>query len=143
MGRQGRKPRLRLVPGGKGTSVDLDLSKVPAHLPRAGKDLWKGQGPKLQKLGLLKEKDAPAFYMLCLSWGLACDAAATVEREGHTVAGTHGTVKKHPALTILNEQLSHYRQYLSEFGMSPTSFQRLGLGAQGAEDDMEILLRGR
>jgi len=115
---------------------------LPPGLPKAGQQFWRALAPELKRLGLLGLKDMPAFYMCCLSWGLACNAAVVIEREGYTVAGTHGTEKKHPALTMLNEQMSQFRQYLSEFGLSPSAVQRLRLSPLAEESELEVLLGG-
>ena len=86
-------------------------------MPPQGKVLWKQLAPALKKQGLLTPLRLPVFYGMCLAWGLVCDAAAVLQDEGYTVKGTHGTVKKHPVLTLLHEQLTQFRHYSRQLGI--------------------------
>ncbi len=147
MAKRGRKPlpKLKLVQGGKPKPllVPKNVDTPPQGLPTAGQALWKNLVPELKRLGLLTPLDLPAFFGLCLSWGLVCDAATTLADEGYTVAGIDKTIKKHPALTMLNEQLTQFRLHCAEFGLTPSARERLRLLPEDEVDAMERLLTQR
>ena len=111
-----------------------------ASLPVQGRDLWDRLEPALKARKLLTELDYPAFYALCLCYGLAMEAAEKIQKEGHTVKGTYDTVKKNPHLTAFNENLRQFRQWCAEFGLTPTARERLGVDAGRPADEMEALL---
>ncbi len=68
------------------------------------------------------------------------EAAAIIRQEGHTTLGDKMTLKKHPEVTILNEMLLQFRQWCSEFGLTPAARQRLQILPDTELDEMEKLL---
>ncbi len=136
---KGRKPgHLRLGRPGRPLTA---IEPVPEDLPRKGQDLWERVAPKLSEMGLLTPVDIPAFHVMCMTYGLAFEAAEALAVDGLMTDGVHGTVKKHPAATILNEFLAQFRLWCAEFGLTPAARQRLQILPEEEIDDMEALLR--
>lgn len=147
MATSGRKSKLKLVPSGKTPKLPAEmpaaLTRPPDGLPEAGKDLWKRAAPEFRRLGLLSPATLPGFYALCLTWGIAMDAAQTVRTDGLTIEGVNDTAKKHPAATILREFLSDFRMWCGEYGLTPSALQRLKILPQEELDAMEEVLNRR
>ena len=151
MGIRGRKPKphgLRLLEANakpKKTSArprPAGLETPPADLPKKGKELWKQLAPEMVRLGLLTELYAPAFQILCLAWAIAQEASQIVQKEGLTTLGDRGTLKKHPAVTMLNQTSQIFRQWCCEFGLTPSARTRVDIQEPEEPSEMEKLLRG-
>lgn len=69
--------------------------------------------------------DGSALTLLCFHYGLAVDAAKTLKEEGTTTVDERGLTRKHPACQILRDNSQAFKQYMQEFGLSPSSRARL------------------
>ena len=124
--------------------VGSDRSRVPQPpiaLPGAAGQWWDLLAPELVRLGVLKAVFSPALATLCQTTAIAQIAYEKVESDGVIVEGTKGK-KKHPALQVFRDMAGQQRLWMAEFGLTPVSFERLGLEQEGAVSDMQKLMDG-
>lgn len=148
---RGTKPKptkLKVLTGNPGKrklpkEPDLEPmeSDVPAWLPEEGKAKWKTLKPELEKIGMLSSVDSPAFEMMLVHYALAKQAYLQLAADGILADGARGTEKKHPAQQILRDNSSAFKQYLTEFGMTPSSRTRLGTPKVNEVDEFEEFLK--
>ena len=93
---------------------------IPTSLTDGAKAEWKRLAPELERLGLLTGNDVAAFAAYCECYATVKEATRTLKKEGLTVGN-----RAHPAVKIRQEALLTMRQYLREFGLSPSSRARL------------------
>ena len=86
---------------------------------------------------MLTELDRTALAAHCCAWGHLREAEAAVQRDGLTVPGHRGVVRKHPALTVINSSLAQLRAWAGELGLTPASRARLDLPPPEDEDEDE------
>ncbi len=123
----------------------------PAHPPRgmiaaeakAARWFWKNHAPKLEELGLAKEIDIPAFYVMAMTYETIVSCEDAIREHGVLVAGARGeALVKNPAFGILNAARQQFRLQCQQFGLDPNSREKMDAPAQAEdpEDAMEKLL---
>ena len=155
MGAPGRKPkptnlkRLAGNPGHRPLNEHEPQSQAAStraprgRLPVEGKRLWRYLAPRLAELGLLTEMDTTALEMMCLHYATAVQAERLIRREGLVTTGVRGGLVKHPAVQILRDSSTAFRQYAEQFGLTPSSRARIELPMPDEPDELERLLFGR
>lgn len=110
---------------------------APMWLPQEARDEWNRVVPELDRLGLLKSIDRSSLTSYCLVWHRLVEASRTIQREGMIVEEemTLGRSKlyRHPALLTAEAASKELRAWATEFGLTPSSEQRLG-STKGADD---------
>lgn len=76
---------------------------------------------ELETLGLVSKFDHAALEAYCANYSRWKRSEETLRREGDIIEFPNGAKGPHPAIRIVNQALSLMRQYLIEFGMSPSS----------------------
>jgi len=133
-------PKPKVVVGGR------DLRAPSERVPRdqlaheAAKTFWRRVAPEMIELGLLTAVDVPAFLLMCEHFAVAREAAKTVARAGLTRKDEAGVERKHPLLQIMRDNSKAFRMYAAEFGMTPSSRQRLAFEAPEEGDELVQLL---
>ena len=117
-----KNPRGRRITG---------VLKPPAHLGRFGKSLWKTYAGKLVDLRVLTAIDWPAWEALCLAYDRMREAGADIKRHQGRVYVKDGIARLRPEVRIEAEARKEFRQYCTEFGMTPSSWS--GVAASVAE----------
>ncbi len=151
---RGRKPKptaLKVLEGNPGKRPLNDnepkprpiAPSPPSWLPREAKKQWKELAPALEKERLLTEVDGLAFAMLLLHWAQVAEATKILKKEGLITVDERGLPRKHPAHQILRDHSEAFRQYMAEFGLSPSARSRLNLPVQDEEDEFEAFLRAK
>ena len=105
--------------------------RPPRHLGRFGKSLWKTYAGKLVELRVLTAIDWPAWESLCLAYDRMREAGADIKRYQGRVYVKDGIARLRPEVRIEAEARKEFRQYCSEFGMTPSSWS--GVAASVAE----------
>jgi P27 family predicted phage terminase small subunit len=109
----------------------------PEHLSPGAVAEWERMAPALLQLGLLTELDIPAFEGYCeayAEWKEAKNFARRVpgvvkttskgkNKNGEDKGG--GNIIPHPAKGLMNTAFKIWREFLSEFGMTPSSRSRV------------------
>lgn len=124
----------------------------PRWLSAEAKAEWRRIVPELDRLGLVTLVDRTALAAYCQAHAELAQATQILEDEGRVLevdvfnkAGeVSGSVKKlHPAVKLQRDAFARVKQFLGEFGLSPSSRTRLQTpGPPDDEDPLEKLLRG-
>ena len=124
---------------------ELPAAKVrmPRGLSEGAKKFWRRVAPKCIELGVLTELDIPAFVLMAEHYATAQQAKAILRNEGLTTMDSSGNTHKHPMCQVLRDNSTSYRLLANEFGLTPSSRDRLGLVAPEPLDELEKLLFGR
>ena len=147
----GRKPKpaaLRLVEGNREhreipETVDAKIvrPRAPSWMDKIAKQEWKRIVEVLAGYGLLTDLDVKLLEAYCVCYGKWREAeeqaSVTLVRmnDGKTIAAN-------PFIKIAHAYLKEMRAIAVEFGMSPSSRNRVGTGAKTEDaDPMEALLR--
>ncbi len=117
-GNPGRRP---LNPG---PSYRTKRPKCPADLTGEGRRIFKQLAPVLYEKSLLTEATIPAFITLCEIGEIMRLAKAAIKSDGLYLKGQRG-VRVNPAVGIFNTTIAQFRYYLTEFGLTPASLQKV------------------
>ena len=93
---------------------------------------WERITPILEALGLLSPLDRSALAAYCQTYARWVAAEMAMQGMPLVFKSPTGYPQQSPWLSIANKQLEILARYLTEFGLSPSSRQRLDLG--DAED---------
>lgn len=133
---QGRKPKpthLKLLQGNPGKrAIDAsepkpkgDLATPPDWLSDAQKEFWRyaiSNAPK----GLLKKLDRAALTAFVVSESIYRQAAEMLAKEKLFVrVGPNKVLQQHPALSVVNKQMSIMLKAAAEMGFTPASRTRI------------------
>ena len=131
------------------TIVDK-VPSCPPHLGRHAKAIWKRLAPEMVRAGVLTVVDVPALEILCSTYQDYRDAREAVFLNEK---GKPQTLRQYlrgrnsqtmPEYNALKAAYATYKSYAVEFGLTPSSRNRIDLKpAKAAEaDPMEELLDG-
>lgn len=97
----------------------------PRALKGAAAEEWKRIAPKLQRLGLLTEIDDSALTAYCVTWARWLDAETQIREHGMVLKGRKGAPILSPYLGIAARTMQQLKQWLEQFGMTPSSRSRV------------------
>ena len=150
----GRRPKpthLKLLQGNPGKrplnanepKPPLELPPPPDHLNEAAKKEWNRLGPQLVKLNLLSSIDGSGFAGYCVVYSRWVEAEEMLKKTGPVFKAPSGYPQLSPYYTIANQCLAQMRQYLIEFGMTPSSRSRTSVRTAEQTDPLEDFLFGQ
>lgn len=123
--------------------------RVPDFLNRYGKREWRRLVKILVEVGLYSVVDRAALAMYCQAYGRWIEAEIAVEvlRQQHedTIDGgwvlvsDKGNPYQNPMLSIANTAWEQVRKMLPEFGLTPSSRQRLIFEPTDEPNQLEML----
>ena len=130
---QGAKPTtLTVIQGGI-----VDAPPAPKGLPKDQVDDWNTITASLAQRGLLDEGvllNVPA-YCSALANVRAC--TTIIEEQGRFIVNKDGIPRAHPALSILQKQQELANRFAAEFGLTPSSRSRKGMGGEAPRGDSD------
>ena len=129
-GNPGKRPLNKNEP-----QPQLSIPECPTHLSVYAKEEWSRLSEELHGLGLLTRIDRAALAAYCQVWGRWVEAEEVVVIQGLTVATLKRDQAKNPHLDIADRCLKQMREYLVEFGMTPSSRSRLSIKPRSEEDE--------
>jgi len=122
----------------------------PAHLTGEALAEWNRIVPQLQACGILTTIDGSALAAYCQVYGRWVEAEeaakARTNKDGKITGGlvvqtTKGTPMQNPYVLIARQCIDQMRQYLIEFGMTPSSRMRVSARGEGkAQDPLEAFI---
>lgn len=108
--------------------------EAPEWLPAEARSEWNRVVPEMDRLGLLKSIDGAALTAYCMAWARLVTASAIVAVEGMVLHDDkQGKAQRHPALLTAEAASKELRAWATEFGLTPSSEQRLG-STKGGDD---------
>ena len=128
----GRKPiptHLKLIRGNPGrrplpeneAQLPAGIPDPPKHLKGRAKKEWDRITPELSRAGLLTKIDGTALAAYCDCFAQWAEASTKIKKTGMVVKGERGEPIINPFLKISNAAVDRLRQFLVEFGMTPSS----------------------
>lgn len=132
----GRKPKptkLRLAQGNPGKRKTNDDEPQPPSVVPAAPDFlgdealaeWDRIVEQLEPLGILTQIDRAALAAYCDAFGRWEIATKAIQKHGATYETPKGDIKRSPWTTLQREALAELRQFVVEFGMTPSSRTRI------------------
>lgn len=150
----GRKPKpteLKLLTGNPGKRAvrrapaagrqRLRAPGPPEWLPEDGQQEWRRVAPLLLAMRVLRDTDLTALAVYCEAYARYREARRDLDTNMgmYTDTGT-GSIKAHPATTILNQALAQMRAFMVEFGMTPSARVRVATEAPRELSEFEQYL---
>lgn len=132
----GRKPlptNLKIINGEKRKNrlnqnepkPDVCIPECPTHLSVAARQEWDRIAPELERLGILSNIDRAALANFCQATARLARAERQLEKEELIVENGKGGSRQNPLVGVVNRLYDITRQYMSEFGMTPSSRSRV------------------
>lgn len=117
------------------------LPNCPTHLMKDAKAEWRRMVPILESMGLLSTLDMAALAAYCQAYGRWQQAEREMKRL--TKKGTTGLLLKtaqgnyiqNPLLGIVSRNIQIMRQFITEFGLSPSARSRIQVDKTFGEED--------
>jgi P27 family predicted phage terminase small subunit len=131
---RGRKPKprpLRILEGNPGKRtlppaiIPTGKATMPPHLARAAKKEWRRVITELQALGLATSLDRAALAGYCQSWARWVEAEEQLKKYGTIIKSPTGFIALSPYVMLAQASLKQMREFLVEFGMSPSARTRV------------------
>lgn len=116
-----------------GEEPDPDMVKdltAPDYLDAVGKKEWKRVAPKLLDLGLLSHLDLPALGVYCVSYSRFIKATNALKKEQLITQHRTGAIGPNALVGIMNSSAKLMREFMQEFGMTPSARARIKLPAK-------------
>ena len=129
-GNPGRRPLNKREPDPK-----VDVPDCPKHLSPLAAEEWLRITAELYRMGLLTQLDRAALAAYCQAWGRWVEAETMIEKHGLVVRSPNGTLMQTPMLAIANRAMKQMREFLTEFGMTPSSRSRVSSGTPPGADE--------
>ena len=141
---RGRKPtptKLKLLKGNPGKrpirddepQPDVEIPEPPEELSADAQAEWERVTPMLYELGLLSQIDRAALTAYCVAWGRWMEAEAALKKHGVVVKSPNGFPVQSPFLAVANRAMKQVKEFLAEFGVSPSSRTRVSASKKPAE----------
>ena len=118
-GNPGKRPLNESEPKPTGTPA------CPSWLGKEAKAEWKRILPALVELNLIGKVDRAALAAYCVSFATFREAEEAIQKHGYIFSTENGYLQQRPEVGIRSKALEQMRQFLSEFGMTPSSRTRL------------------
>lgn len=136
VGRRPKPTRLKLLAGNPGRRpLRADEPEPEVAIPEPPKFLspealleWRRITPLLERLELVSQLDRAALSLYCQAWGRWVDAEKIIGKTGLMVESPSGHRIQSPHLAIANRAIEQLDKILVEFGMTPSSRSRVGVG---------------
>lgn len=105
---------------------------------------WERVAPILADLGLLKVNDTSALEAYCKCWSRYIEAEKQMDELGSTIfqpSQKSKYIQQLPQIAIAQKYLKLCKDFMAEFGLTPSSRGRMQLPGENDEDEMETLFR--
>ena len=115
----------------------------PEYLNPSGRKKWNELVRLLRKKGILEKTDLGSLEACCAAYDEMVECQLAIKKYGGIVEYTDGkTSQQVPLLSARNRAMEVYKKFMSEFGLSPASRAKLGLGGEEPkESEFEKLLK--
>ena len=107
--------------------------KCPVHLNAEARSEWGRLVSELRELRLLGSTDRAAMAAYCTAWSRWVEAEGRLAKGGKTTLTPSGYEVMSPWLGIANRAMKQMKDFLIEFGLTPSARTRLKVGP-GADE---------
>ena len=119
-----------------------DKIKPPRWLCKEGRKEWRVVAPELERLGLLTNIDVSTLAVYCDAVARYAEATKAIQENGPVMkytntAGETNSIRS-PWVQIANQYATIIRQYLSEFGLSPSARASLAIKTEVPEEKSDF-----
>ncbi|GAG36233.1 unnamed protein product [marine sediment metagenome] len=136
MVKRGRKPKpaaIKKLQGNPGKrplndnspSTPGKMPEPPSWLDDEARAEWLRVGPPLAARGLLTELDVGVFIVYCTTWSMYREALRNVQEHGAVLMSKKGSLYTSPYTNILSGAMKRMVAIACEFGMTPSSRERV------------------
>ena len=144
---RGRKPKpsaLKMFEGNPGKRAlnqnepkpAVQTPDCPVHLDDEAQAEWNRITPELSTLGLIARIDRAALAAYCQAWSRWVKAEEMLKSTGPVIKSkTTGAIYQNPYLAVANRAMKQMRDFLTEFGMTPSSRSRVSSGLPPVRDE--------
>ncbi|MBM4384099.1 MAG: phage terminase small subunit P27 family [Deltaproteobacteria bacterium] len=155
---RGRRPKPRALklllgnPGKRALGDEMQgepgLGPCPDHLTGHARDCWLDLAPQLDALGIAQRQDRGMFEGLCVAYGTWRTALELIARDGMTYTTTNPktgavTERVRPEVGVARGAERLFAQFATEFGLSPSSRQRVAFRAPRKATPLRNLIRSK
>ncbi len=143
----GRKPKptnLKLLQGNPGKRklnknepkpTAKTIPRPPAHLDVVARSEWRRVAPKLFAIGLLTPVDRSALAAYCVAYSKWVEAERAIRDRGMVTVTPNGYPCISAWAVVSNKAMRQMREFMAEFGMTPSSRSRVQVDTDDAESD--------
>jgi P27 family predicted phage terminase small subunit len=131
-GNAGKRP----LPKAKMRSQD-PVPPCPSWLSQYAKDYWSNVVPILEADGTVSGREWSALVNMAQAFAEFRMATETIEKEGRYYTGPNGCICVHPAVKIQMAASKTLNQFMTLFGLQPTTKGRLPSVVDEADQDQE------
>lgn len=118
--------------------------ECPDHLYDEARAEWDRTSDELFRLGLLTKIDRAALAGYCLAWGRWVKAEGMIRKFGEVLVSPESkNMYRSPYLDVANRAMKQMKEFLTEFGMTPSSRGRVSSSASQNEDPLLEMLKRR
>lgn len=117
---------------------------APEWLDEAAKEEWNRVAPMLADSKLMTEADTKALEAYCKCWSRYIEAEKQMDQIGSTIFQPNQKskyIQQLPQVAIAQKYLKLCKDFMVEFGLTPSSRGRMQLPGESDEDEMESLFR--
>jgi P27 family predicted phage terminase small subunit len=113
----------------------LKPPRPPAHVSELAASEWRRLAADLVESRVLATGDLRGLELLCQALVLESEMRSIIAAEGATISTAEGGRKAHPALKAAMEARAQAIRLMQEFGLTPSSRQRVDRSAVPAASD--------
>ena len=121
-----------------------EYPEAPAWLDDTAKEEWNRVAPMLAESKLMTEADTKALEAYCKCWSRYIEAEKQMDQIGSTIFQPNQKskyIQQLPQVAIAQKYLKLCKDFMTEFGLTPSSRGRMQLPGENDEDEMENLFR--
>lgn len=114
---------------------NTEMPGPPDHLNDLARQEWDRMAKELHSIGILTSIDGAGFALYCQAYARWVESEGHVLKEGMVIETHTGALKQNPYLSIANHAMKQMKEFLAEFGMTPSSRSRLKVDPPKDLDD--------
>lgn len=112
--------------------------QAPAHLTPVAAAEYERKAELLDRLGVFTEADDAALAIYAAAYGRWVEAEKKLAKLGNIVKSPKGDAMRNPYAYVLNNAVDQMYHFLTEFGLTPASRQRVKVERKDATSEWQI-----
>lgn len=115
----------------------------PSYLSKAAKKEWRRVAPMLMDARVLTSGDLTPLEAYCGLYGQWVEAQEAMKKGVMVKDKKSNALHIHPMFAVQQQVSAQMRQYMSEFGLTPSSRSRITVAPEAAKDEFGEFLGGK